>query len=362
MAISRYFPYPFAVDADDLTAIPNSSAIDGSVSYQDGWTPPYEQNLLTDPSALPIPRGQMNQLFYDITLNIKEYQEYGAPQWVVGNTVQYPVNAVVYYGGNTYQNQVADNTATPNTDSSWLRINVTDINPISTSTVLTQNMFNRLIYCFGSSSYTVTLPSVTSNAGKVIKFFCITSSFGLVTLSPASGTIQGKSSFVLGTGESCTLYCDGTDWWLQNYYMQPISFLVNLSVGQSIASNVNTRVNFDTAQFNSNNFFNVSTNRFQPLYPGLYSFYFASQFVGPFADPNVIVSNLIYKTGSLISELSNNSVSGTSPMTTYSRIDAYFNGSSDYLEFWINQNDINPATLSSNSVFTYAGATRISPF
>lgn len=122
MAISRYFPYAFGVSADDLTAIPDSAAIDGSVSYQDGWTQPYEYNLLTNPAALPIPRGQMNQLFYDITLNIKEYQEYGTPQWVVGNTVQYPIYARVYYSGAVYENQVSNNTVTPGTDSTWRTI------------------------------------------------------------------------------------------------------------------------------------------------------------------------------------------------------------------------------------------------
>lgn len=122
MAISRYFLYPFGTDADDLTAIPDAAAVDGSVSYQDGWTPPYEYNLLTNPAALPIPRGQMNQLFYDVTLNIKQYQEYGNPEWVVGNTVEYPIYARVYYLGEVYENQVADNTNTPGTDATWYLI------------------------------------------------------------------------------------------------------------------------------------------------------------------------------------------------------------------------------------------------
>lgn len=122
MAISRYFPYPFGISSGDLTAIPDSAAMDGSVSYQQGWTPPYEYDLLTNPSALPIPRGQMNQLFYDITLNIQEYQQYGTPQWVTGNTVLYPIYARVYYNGVVYENQVVDNTATPGTDSTWMAI------------------------------------------------------------------------------------------------------------------------------------------------------------------------------------------------------------------------------------------------
>lgn len=117
-----YYANPFGVSADDLTAIPTPAAIDGSVSYQNGWTPPYEKNLLTDPAALPIPRGQMNQLFFDITYNLQEYQQFGSPQWVVGNTVAYPIYARVYSGGFVYENQVASNTATPGADATWLKI------------------------------------------------------------------------------------------------------------------------------------------------------------------------------------------------------------------------------------------------
>ena len=117
-----YYTYPFGQNADDLTAIPTTAAVDGSVSYYAGWTDPYEYNLLTNPAALPIPRGQMNQLFFDITNNLQEYQQYGSPQWVTGNTVAYPIYARVYYSGVVYENQVAANTVTPGADSSWLAI------------------------------------------------------------------------------------------------------------------------------------------------------------------------------------------------------------------------------------------------
>ena len=35
-----YYLYPFAISADDLTAIPNTPPINGSVNYQTGWTTP----------------------------------------------------------------------------------------------------------------------------------------------------------------------------------------------------------------------------------------------------------------------------------------------------------------------------------
>lgn len=122
MTTPHYYVYPFGQNADDLTAIPDAPAIDGSVSYFYGWTDPYEYDLLTNPAALPIPRGQMNQLFFDITNNIQEYQQYGSPQWVVGNTVSYPIYARVYYAGQVYESQTAANTNTPGTDNTWAQI------------------------------------------------------------------------------------------------------------------------------------------------------------------------------------------------------------------------------------------------
>lgn len=117
-----YYLFPFAISADDLASIPNTPPVDGSVNYQTGWTDPYELNLLTNPSALPIPRGQMNQLFYDITNNLQQYQQYGTPLWVVGNTVSYPIYARVYYAGVLYESQTAANTNTPGTDATWVVI------------------------------------------------------------------------------------------------------------------------------------------------------------------------------------------------------------------------------------------------
>ncbi len=105
-----YYVYPFGEFADDLASIPTNIAGDGSVSYHDGWTDPYEYNLLTNPAALPIPRGQMNQLFFDITNNLQEYQQYGTPQWVTGNTVSYPIYSRVYYSGIVYESQISNST------------------------------------------------------------------------------------------------------------------------------------------------------------------------------------------------------------------------------------------------------------
>ena len=128
MAGTYYYVFPFGKNADDLTAIPTNAAGDGSVSYFAGWTPPYELDLIADPThAQPIPRGQMNQLFLDITTNIQQYQQYGTPYFILASQngsvpFPYPIYARVYYNNLVYENQVAANTATPGTDDTWLLI------------------------------------------------------------------------------------------------------------------------------------------------------------------------------------------------------------------------------------------------
>ncbi len=122
-----YYVYPFGENADDLVEIPTSAADDGSVSYYAGYTDPYEYDLLTNPNALPISRGSFNQLMFQITSNIQQLQQYGTPPWItaadnLGDSFEYPIYARVYYGGEVYENQVADNTATPGVDDTWLII------------------------------------------------------------------------------------------------------------------------------------------------------------------------------------------------------------------------------------------------
>ncbi len=129
-----FFAYPFGVDGD-LTAIPNPSQAGGLVSYQTGFTINYEYNLATNPSAYPIPRTQFNQLMYDITNAIQQYQTDAIPQFITSsetvdsNPYPYNIYAQVRYnvgspgsdgsGTLVYENQVQGNTATPGADNTW---------------------------------------------------------------------------------------------------------------------------------------------------------------------------------------------------------------------------------------------------
>lgn len=122
-----YYTYAFGQNADDIPiTIPQTAAIDGSISYYAGFTDPYEYNLLTNPAALPVTRPIFNQLLYDVTNNIQEYQNYGTPQWVSGAAYSgspgYPIYARVYYSNVVYESQIDLNTNTPGADATWLPI------------------------------------------------------------------------------------------------------------------------------------------------------------------------------------------------------------------------------------------------
>jgi len=136
MAIANpFFLFPFGTDGDpsDITPIDNEGGMTGPLSYQYGFTPNYEEDLISIPSALPIPRPEFNQLMFDITSALRQLQLQGAPLWVTpaappaqGGPVSYPLWARVSYtaaapnGLQIWESQVSGNTSVPGDDSNWL--------------------------------------------------------------------------------------------------------------------------------------------------------------------------------------------------------------------------------------------------
>ena len=131
-----YFLYPYATagSPSDVVAIDNTGGATGPLSYQYGFTPNYEEDLSSVPSALPVPRPQFNQLMFDITSALQQLQLAGAPLWVapatgsppVGGPVSYPIYArVAYtagapYGFQIWESQVGSNTSVPGADNNWI--------------------------------------------------------------------------------------------------------------------------------------------------------------------------------------------------------------------------------------------------
>lgn len=127
MSEDIFIRFPFAIDSDALTPFPMSADPDGAVSFEDGYTPPYQQNLNTTPGALAINRGQMNYLFYVLSLASKQYQEVGTPNWIDstangGTPFPYQIYARVIYGNVIYESRENANTSTPGADAKWVII------------------------------------------------------------------------------------------------------------------------------------------------------------------------------------------------------------------------------------------------
>ena len=126
--MAEYILSPFA-DSGDKTAIPDPVQGDGSVSYTEGWGEDYEKVLGTDANAKAIPRQEMNSLLFNITENIQQYQQFGAPEWysALASAAGYGIHSRVghdYSGGGykVYESIVAANAAEPGSDPTKWRI------------------------------------------------------------------------------------------------------------------------------------------------------------------------------------------------------------------------------------------------
>lgn len=122
--LNKFFRLAFGL-AGDRVAVPDATQPDGSVSYNTGYTPPYQANPLLDPTAKNIERDKMNQVLFDVTTGLQEYQVNGAPDWITnaqngGVAYPYPQWARVRYtDGKIYVSTKAANTSLPTVSPDW---------------------------------------------------------------------------------------------------------------------------------------------------------------------------------------------------------------------------------------------------
>ena len=118
--MTKFFNYPFAT-VGDKTSIPDLAQPDGSVSYQIGFGSDYQLIYPADPSSKAIPRYGFNQLMYDVTSAVQQYQTYGFFEYQTGWI--YDIAAVVRYNPGSgillYQSLVSGNTALPTDTTKW---------------------------------------------------------------------------------------------------------------------------------------------------------------------------------------------------------------------------------------------------
>lgn len=121
MTISGYFDTIFA-SSGDLTTVPDAVQPDGSVSYTQGYGIDYSLAVGVV-GRLTIERTKMNQLFYDITSALQQYQQHGTPPFITstmngGTPYSYSKYDRALYLGVAYRSLVDSNTTTP-PSSSW---------------------------------------------------------------------------------------------------------------------------------------------------------------------------------------------------------------------------------------------------
>lgn len=143
--MAKYFQNPFAVGGDRVT-VPEAVQPSGEVSWIEGFGVDYQLDPDTDPDALNIPRDKFNEIIYEVTLALKQYQELGFPDFITsadngGVPFEYAINATVRFedgwagaGFKNYYSLVSSNDTDPTDATKWGI--VTYAEPVLTGTVL----------------------------------------------------------------------------------------------------------------------------------------------------------------------------------------------------------------------------------
>lgn len=119
--MTKIFRVPFAVTGDKISP-PDAVQADGSVSYSQGYGFDYQRETDgSDPLAKVFPREQHNGILNDITTAIGEIQSNGMAIWQVSGQ-PYPINAQVRFNDRNWKSTVANNSATPGSDSTWIDV------------------------------------------------------------------------------------------------------------------------------------------------------------------------------------------------------------------------------------------------
>jgi len=201
-----YILYPFAY-AGDLTSVPTTVQVDGSISYPQGYGPNYELDPTTNPSALDVERRKMNQLLNDITTVIQQYQQFSVPDFITsamngGTAFSYSKDARVRYSGLVYVSLVNSNTTDPTNTTNWA---------VDSGLVYGTNYIkfpSGIIMQWGSSGNTGVATTVTLPVSFTTSYF--------VTLNAYNGSTATSGTFpYLFSDGSKTL--SGFHWGCTNY-------------------------------------------------------------------------------------------------------------------------------------------------
>lgn len=226
MVNNGYFDLPFAVNGN-VTTIPDATQPDGTVSYNQGFPVGYSTPVAS--GGLLVPRTAINQVLYDITVAIQQYQQHSTAPFITtvmngGTPYSYSKYDRVLKSGVVYQSLVNTNTDTP-PSAKWV---VSDVAAISSTQAITgtnhtyvaadSNLMNLRSNSGGAMVDTLpgTSPGVMAAGWKAE--IVNNDASGLLYLSTGSGAnLNGSStgSILLGPNQRCVIFSDGSNYWAE---------------------------------------------------------------------------------------------------------------------------------------------------
>lgn len=321
--MAKFFKYPFGTSGT-RTSVSDTTDPNGYVSYQEGYGGDYSRPYGTDPLAKPIERTKLNDVLFEITNAIKQYQTNGVPDFITtadngGAPYSYGIYAIVKYdagsGFHNYMSLKDSNTSLPTVTADWR------INPFSTDVA-------SLIHAATSK----TTPVDADELG-----ICDSAtSFSLKKLTFAN--LKAWIFSILETNNQ--------------------SFSAYASSVQTLTSGVATKIAFGSKEFDyANKFDNVTNYRFQPSVAGLYLIECAVRVTSTAAITQA--SAALYKNGALAKE----GDFQTSSTATISRprVSALIelNGTTDYIEAYPAFTSSGTISVTAFSYSTYLQATLV---
>ncbi len=175
----------------------------------------------------------------------------------------------------------------------------------TTSSSITLNGNHHIVLATANTALTLTLPTAVGLTGKPYIIKKVGGGNTVTIATTGSETIDGSSSVVITEiNDVVSIVSDGSNWYrVQPYVTTHPAFKATKTGGdQSVSPSTWVKVTFDGEEFDTNNNFDLTTERFTPTVPGKYLL------VG-----NVVYHNLandyiaaaaIYKNGSIHKEAS----------------------------------------------------------
>jgi len=248
MPIAGYFDTIFAT-AGDKTPVPDGTQSSGTVSYEQGYTPPYSL-APTNPDAILVGRANFNQILNDITTAIQFVQQNGASNFITttmngGTPYSYNLGAVVMYnagsGVQAWISTAATNTTIPGAmGATWSELGSTPINLYSGGT--STGSANAQVVATNQGNFTNTAGNILTwkagysvNAASEID----ADSYGNVAIKVMTSTgLRDTSTGDIVVGGEYAAISDGTYLQLLNPTFPSVSVLESyLGFAQSAGTN-----------------------------------------------------------------------------------------------------------------------------